>query len=136
MTHKIFETPLHVRWKDLDAFNHVNNSKYLSYLEEARLIWMTSFTTLSLDDPSHPVMVAAQLNYKTPIEWPSNVIIELYADRIGSTSVTIGHRIVSEDRSVLYCDGSIVAVWVSKSDGKPVPLPSDVLAACTPRADA
>lgn len=135
MSQKIFETPLHVRWKDLDAFNHVNNSKYLSYLEEARLIWMTSFTSLSLDDPSHPVMVASQLNYKMPIEWPNNVTVELYADKIGNSSVTIGHRIVkTDDRSVLYCDGSIVAVWVSKEDGKPVPLPAEVLAACSVNA--
>ena len=35
--------PLSVRWRDLDAFNHVNNSKFLSYLEEARLRWMIGF---------------------------------------------------------------------------------------------
>ena len=29
--------PLHVRWRDLDAFNHVNNSSYLTFLEESRL---------------------------------------------------------------------------------------------------
>ncbi|MBW3551311.1 MAG: ABC transporter permease subunit, partial [Proteobacteria bacterium] len=33
----LIRVPMPVRWRDLDAFNHVNNSKYLSYLEEARL---------------------------------------------------------------------------------------------------
>ena len=33
----LFRMPIALRWRDLDAFNHVNNSKYLSYLEEARL---------------------------------------------------------------------------------------------------
>ena len=29
-----------VRWRDLDTYNHVNNSVFLSYLEEARLVWL------------------------------------------------------------------------------------------------
>ena len=36
----LFVAQLAVRWRDLDAFNHVNNSSYLTYLEEARLQWL------------------------------------------------------------------------------------------------
>ncbi|MGO4780308.1 acyl-CoA thioesterase, partial [Lysobacter sp. 2RAB21] len=38
----LIRIPLSVRWRDLDAFNHVNNSQFLSYLEEARLRWMVT----------------------------------------------------------------------------------------------
>ncbi|MDN5925229.1 MAG: thioesterase, partial [Xanthomonadales bacterium] len=33
----LFVANIDVRWRDLDAFNHVNNSNFLTYLEEARL---------------------------------------------------------------------------------------------------
>ncbi|MHB1284685.1 MAG: acyl-CoA thioesterase, partial [Metallibacterium scheffleri] len=36
----LFTAILMVRWRDLDAFNHVNNSVFLTYLEEARLQWL------------------------------------------------------------------------------------------------
>ena len=45
----LIRVPLAVRWRDLDAFNHVNNSKYLSYLEEARLQWMLTMPGQGLD---------------------------------------------------------------------------------------
>ena len=53
--------PLSVRWRDLDAFNHVNNSQYLSFLEEARLSWMMGLPGLGLEDDVAPVVAAATL---------------------------------------------------------------------------
>jgi acyl-CoA thioester hydrolase len=36
----VFEKRIEIRWRDLDAFNHVNNAVYLTYLEEARDGWL------------------------------------------------------------------------------------------------
>lgn len=127
----LIRVPLAVRWRDLDAFNHVNNSKYLSYLEEARLQWMLTMPGQGLDDHVAPVVAAATLNYRRPIEWPNEVMIELSVERLGNTSVTIGHRIIArEDASVLYCDGNVVMVWIDRGNGAAAPLPAEVRAAC------
>ncbi|QSX76725.1 acyl-CoA thioesterase [Lysobacter arenosi] len=121
-----------VRWRDLDAFNHVNNSKYLSYLEEARLHWMLSVPGQGLDEHVAPVVAAANLNYRRPIEWPAQVAIELFVDRLGNSSVSIGHRIVdAADDSVLYCDGNVVMVWIDRGNGRAAPLPEAVREACS-----
>ncbi|WP_425480818.1 acyl-CoA thioesterase [Montanilutibacter psychrotolerans] len=120
-----------VRWRDLDAFNHVNNSKYLSYLEEARLQWMLTVPGQGLDEHVAPVVAAANLNYRRPIEWPNEVMIELFVERLGNTSLSIGHRIVdARDTSVLYCDGQVVMVWIDRGTGAAAPLPSAVRTAC------
>lgn len=127
----LLDTPMTVRWRDLDAFNHVNNSKYLSYLEEARLRWMLSVPGQGLDDGIAPVVAAAHLNYRRPIEWPAEIAIELYVERLGNTSLSIGHRIVAaDDRNTLYCDGYVVMVWIDRSTGQAAPLPAAVRAAC------
>lgn len=128
----LIQVPLSVRWRDLDAFNHVNNSKYLSYLEEARLRWMLSVPGQGLDDHVAPVVAAANLNYRRPIEWPAEVAIELFVERLGNTSVTIGHRIVdANDHTVLYCDGNVVMVWIDRGTGRAAQLPEAVRVACT-----
>jgi len=128
----LIRVPMSVRWRDLDAFNHVNNSKYLSYLEEARLRWMLGVPGQGLDDHVAPVVAAAHLNYRRPIEWPAEVDIELFVERLGNTSVSIGHRIVdAHDESVLYCDGNVVMVWIDRGTGRAAELPVAVREACT-----
>lgn len=123
--------PMPVRWRDLDAFNHVNNSKYLSYLEEARLQWMLGVPGQGMDDHVAPVVAAAQLNYRRPITWPAEVMIELFVERLGNSSLTVGHRIVDgQDADVLYCDGHVVLVWIDRDSGTSASLPASVREAC------
>ncbi|MFC0679067.1 acyl-CoA thioesterase [Lysobacter korlensis] len=127
----LIRVPLTVRWRDLDAFNHVNNSKYLSYLEEARLRWMITMPGMGLEDHIAPVVAASNLNYRRPIGWPGEIMVELFVERLGNTSVTLGHRIVDAgDSGALYCDGNVVMVWIDREDGRAAPLPDFVRSAC------
>jgi acyl-CoA thioester hydrolase len=120
----LYTAAISVRWRDLDAFNHVNNSTYLTYLEEARVQWLQRLPGSWSDEHAMPVMAASTLNYRLPIEWPGQVHIELYCARLGNSSMTVAHRIVdAADRSKLYCDGHVVMVWMDPASGKSVPLP-------------
>ena len=127
----LFRTELAVRWRDLDAFNHVNNAMYLRYLEEARLRWLLTLEGPWMDTNVAPVVASALVNFRRPIAWPEDVVVELYVDRIGSSSFYLGHRILSaKDTSVLYCDGHVVMVWFDSRTQKSAPLPESVRTAC------
>jgi acyl-CoA thioester hydrolase len=121
----MFRTPVSLRWSDLDAFNHVNNARYLTFLEQARIEWFQTLDKPWMDDASAPVVASATLNFKRPIAYPAQIAVELFVDKLGTSSVVIGHRIVADDGSV-HCDGQVVAVWVDRHTGKPVPLPATV----------
>jgi len=128
----VFHTAISVRWGDMDAFNHVNNAQYLRYLEEARVQWLAGIPGVSLTDRIAPVLVASNVNYRQPIEWPSEIAVDLFIEKIGNSSLTMGHRMLSStDASVLYSDGSVVMVWIDTQTGKSVPLPETVKAAVT-----
>ena len=122
---KVFRVPMPVRWGDLDAFNHVNNARYLTFLEQARIEWFETLDEPWMDDQSAPVVASATLNFKRPIAYPAQVAVELFTDKLGTSSVVIGHRIVAADGTV-HCDGQVVAVWVDRQTGKPTPLPPGV----------
>ena len=124
----LFQMKLAPRWRDLDAFNHVNNSNFLTYLEEARIQWFASLGKEWLSDSMMPLLAAAQVNYKLPIPYPSQIAIKLYADRVGNTSVTVGHRIESADGATLYSDGNVVLVGIDPRSGRPIPLPDSIRA--------
>ena len=123
----LFTAALPVRWRDLDAFNHVNNSNYLTYLEEARLQWLSHVPGPWFDEHAMPVMAAVQLNYRRPIEWPAQLRVELSCERLGNSSMTIGHRILDAEHAARhYGDGHVVMVWMAPATGKPLPLPDAI----------
>lgn len=123
----LLRAPMPVRWRDLDAFSHVNNSTFLTYIEEARLQWFQSLPGPWLSEDSAPVLAATHVNYRRPIEWPCALMVELYAERVGNTSLTIAHRILAaDDAAVLYSDGSSVLVWIDRRSGKAAALPDAV----------
>jgi acyl-CoA thioester hydrolase len=123
----LFTAAIGVRWRDLDAFNHVNNSNYLTYLEEARLQWLSHVPGPWFDERSMPVLAASEVNYRLPIEWPAQLHVELSCTRLGNSSLTLAHRIVdAADAGRLYSDGQVVLVWMDPADGKPVPLPQAI----------
>ncbi len=127
----VFSLDIEARWRDMDAFNHVNNASYLGYIEEARVRWFKSLSADWAGETAAPVMASVTVNYRRPAVWPETLRVELIADRIGTKSLTLGHRITAAgDSDVVYCDGHTVLVWVDRS-GQSVPLPENVRAACT-----
>ncbi len=127
----LFTAILMVRWRDLDAFNHVNNSVFLTYLEEARLQWLKDVPGPWFDAHAMPVLAASTLNYRRPIEWPASLHIELCCTRVGSSSLTLAHRIVdARDAQCLFCDGDVTLVWMDPASGRSVALPEAIRSAC------
>jgi len=127
----VFEIAMDVRWGDMDAFNHVNNASYLRYVEEARVAWFKSLTADWAGVDSAPILAAVTVNYRQPIGWPERLKVSLHAEKLGTKSLTLGHRIESASRDgVLYADGHAVMVWVGK-DGASIPLPDSIRAACS-----
>ncbi len=119
-----------VRWSDLDSFDHVNNARFLTYIEEARLVWLESLPGQWMDDAVAPLLASIQMDYRRPIAWPATLRIELHAQRVGNSSLTLGHRIVdAADAGCLYGEGRVVMVWVDRAGGRPVALPSFIRAA-------
>lgn len=123
----LIETVIPLRWRDLDAYNHVNNSVFLTFLEQARIEWFDSFPEPWRTPASEPILAAANINFRRPIQYPESLRIRLHAERVGSSSLTIAHRITAAaSESVLYADGNTVVVWVSPQSGRPLPMPEVV----------
>ncbi len=123
----LIETTVPLRWRDLDAYNHVNNSVFLTFLEEARIQWFDSLGSPWRNAEFEPILAATTINFRRPIQYPETLRIRLSTERIGRSSLTIAQHIyAANDATVLYSDGQAVLVWVSPVDGRPVPLPQVV----------
>jgi len=129
---KVFELRMPLRWGDHDALDHVNNTMYLRYLEEARVRWFAEhIANWDRADDASPLMAAIHANYRRPLRWPADILVQLFCERLGNSSLTIGHRIVdANDPSILYLDGNVVMVWINPANGKPTALPEGIRTAC------
>lgn len=132
MTAVLFRLEIDVRWRDLDAFNHVNNANFLTYLEEARLAWMASLAGPWMDTTCAPLLASVQIDYRRPIEWPARLAVLLCVERVGRSSLRLSHRIVAaNDPACVFADGHTTMVWVARDGSGAVPLPESVRHACS-----
>ena len=90
---KLKEYPLHVeietRWRDLDAFGHVNNAVFATYIETARGTLFKKWN-LPFDGKGQSLIVASiTINYHQQLKHPSSIIIGQKITRIGNTSFDV-----------------------------------------------
>ncbi|MEI8215360.1 MAG: thioesterase family protein [Actinomycetota bacterium] len=102
-----------VRWDDIDAFGHVNNAKYLTYIQEARFLW----------SPIIEMVVArAEVDFIEPIyEGGRFYDVNLWVEAIGNSSFTMGYEVVG-DNGVVHATVKTVQVAVSMETKKSRPL--------------
>ncbi len=112
-----------IRWGDMDSLGHVNNVQYLRYFEESRLEWMLRYG-MYLDNKScGMILLKASATYKKPVVYPANVIVELYAGRVGTTSLNLTNTLTVDDNAEIACEAEFVIVWFDYVANKPVPVP-------------
>lgn len=121
-----FNCQIPVRWGDMDAFGHVNNTSYFRYFEEARFLWMLE-KGLPIKAGTFPVVVTLGCTFIKPLFYPDTLRIELILGEPGRSSFMVTYKVYSAAQGDTLCaEGSSKVVWVGAEDGKSVPLPQAV----------
>ena len=113
-----------VRWDDIDAFGHVNNAKYLTYIQEARFQWSFYQYASKNEKPTLVEMVVAkaEIDYLVPIyEGGKFYDVNLWVESIGNSSFVMGYEVVG-DNGVVHAKVKSVQVAVSMETKKSRPL--------------
>jgi acyl-CoA thioester hydrolase len=113
-----------VRWDDIDAFGHVNNAKYLTYIQEARFQWSYYQYAAKNEKPTLVEMVVAkaEVDYLVPIyEGGKFYDVNLWVESIGNSSFVMGYEVVG-DNGVVHAKVKTVQVAVSMETKKSRPL--------------
>ena len=127
MEHKrklIYATILPIRWGDMDAMNHVNNTVYFRYMEQARIEWLESlgYGTGQHTDEG-PVIVNAGCTYLVPLVYPGNVEVRMFIGHPGRSSLPTHYELRLQGNEKLYATGDAKMVWINPASGKSVSLP-------------
>jgi acyl-CoA thioester hydrolase len=118
----VYTKRVEVRWRDMDAFLHVNNAVYQTYLEEARDEWFLEVlgNGLLLNDF---LLARCAVDYRSPItQDDGHVDVELRLSRVGTSSITTAERILSAADGRVAAEAEAVLVHCDRETGKSRPL--------------
>jgi acyl-CoA thioester hydrolase len=120
-----------VRWGDMDALGHVNNTLYFRYMEQSRLEWLYALVVRDnpYDAESGPLIVNASCTFLEAITYPMALEVVMLLGEPGRTSIGSFYEILAGGRRV--AEGAARMVWVTRTDRRPTPLP-DVVRALVP----
>ena len=124
----VFEMIIPIRWGDMDAMNHVNNTTYFRYLETIRIEWMRSIGCQPDPSGEGPVIVNAFCNFYKQLEYPGDVRMKMYvSDPARSTFESWGTMERTDNPGVVYAAGGATSIWVNFPAQKSAPLPQWML---------
>jgi acyl-CoA thioester hydrolase len=121
---RFFET-VSTRWADMDTYGHVNNARYFTYCESARMAY---FTAVRMDEhaeaPSHgPALAAANLDFLRQVHHPATLEVGVTCPHLSRRSWTLDYTLFDTATGEPVADGSSVIAWVDYEAGKAIALP-------------
>ena len=120
-----FNHKIKTRWRDLDAFKHVNNATFLTYIEDARIIFFKRWG-INLKEKSL-IVAAVKIDYIRQLEHPSNLIVGQKISRLGNKSFDIQSAIFkSDNNSKPYCISTITSVCYDFINNKTVNIYEEI----------
>lgn len=119
----VHEAQISVRWGDMDAGGHVNNSRFFTYFEEARVNWLGATLDGPLFTESGPVLAEASCDFMQPLRHPATLVVDVYATPPGQSSLKNVYDATLVDSGERVATGTAVLVWVDVDTGEPVPVP-------------
>ncbi len=124
-----------LRWSDMDAFGHVNNTTFFTYLEEARvdMLFVHAGEAVARERLSSGIVVARhEIDYKAPLVFrPEPVPIDVWVSRLGTSSFELRYEIL-DDGGPVYAAAATVLVPFDVEAGRPRRVSDEERAALEP----
>lgn len=125
------QMPIPVLWGDMDSLGHVNNTRFVRWFESARVAYLDQALLQRplLADGVGPILAAIHCNYRRQVIYPDTVTVGARITRLGNSSMTMEHRLVSHSQGRLAAEGESVVVMFDYKAQRPVRISRDVRAA-------
>ena len=127
MSEYLFYHPIEVRYGDLDPQGHLNNAKYFTYIEQARIAYWRqlglwnggSFLDIGI------ILAEARMTFKTPVRWGQPICVGVCVNRLGHKSFDVIYNIEDAETKIEHASGSTVQVAYDYHASKTIPIPDE-----------
>jgi acyl-CoA thioester hydrolase len=124
----VYMATIPIRWGDMDAFGHVNNTVYFRYMEQARIDWFSASLGELGEGGNGPVLVNASCTFLRQLRYPGDIQVHICVGAVGRSSMATTYALRRADEpDVLYAQGAAKVVWVNFAEQKSTALPPHIL---------
>ena len=97
-----------VAWGDMDALGHVNNARYFSYFESARLAYFYQIGFMKMMDETGigPILASTSCRFRAPIKHPDTLAVGARVSDISDDRFTMQYLIESQSLGQVAAEGS------------------------------
>jgi acyl-CoA thioester hydrolase len=122
-----FYHPIEVRYGDLDPQGHLNNARYLTYMEQARIVYVHrlglwgggSFMDIGI------ILAEARLTFRSPVLFGRPVRVGVRTSRLGNKSFDMEYLLDDAETGQEYATGFTVMVTYDYHSGQTIPIPEN-----------
>lgn len=123
-----FFHPIEIRYGDLDPQGHVNNAKYLTYFEQARIHYLIQLGLFGRDQSFMEVgliIADIHISYHSPTHYSNTIKIGVKTSKIGNKSMTIEQCVMNAASGEILTGGTVIAVAFDYKEQKTIPVPQN-----------
>lgn len=125
-----------VQWGEMDALGHVNNARFFTWFESARIAMFERIgVATSRPFEIGPILATTTCDFLRPVVFPATLRVGVRVARVGETSLGMEYEVADDaapsdgGEPIVYARGTSVAVLIDYRSMKKVRIPDDVRAA-------
>ncbi|MDV2079775.1 acyl-CoA thioesterase [Marinobacter xestospongiae] len=115
-----------LRWGDMDALGHANNTVYFRFFEEARMVWLDSLGLADENAASGAVIITTGATFLREMAHPATVEVKTYVGKAGNSSLDTQYTLTDVDTGVRYAEGYAKIVWMDWTSRSSTRLPDQL----------
>ncbi|HZK16458.1 MAG TPA: thioesterase family protein [Solirubrobacterales bacterium] len=120
-----YSRPQEVVLRDLDAFGHVNNAVFLTYVENARVSYLAQVVGARRRDQIRNIMVRVSISYRAQVSYEDELESGVRTERLGGKSFDLRYLIVRKSDGETVAEAESVQVMYDFDADRSIELPAE-----------
>lgn len=123
-----------IRWGDMDSLNHVNNTIYFRYFQEARIHYFqdSGVSDILANNDIGFILASTQCKFKFPLTYPDTMTIESYPTAISNDRITVKQHLISQKHKKVACECTSIVVAYDHEKKSKSTLPNELILLINP----
>ncbi len=120
-----FHHPVEIRYADLDPQGHVNNARFLTYFEQARVHYLIHLGLFSKEQSFLEIgiiIAEATITFKAPVYFGTQARVGVRVSSLGTKSMTMKYE-MTDLGGIIYATGSSAIVTFDYKTHATIPIP-------------
>ncbi len=119
----IFSVEIKVWFRDIDVLGHVNNATYFTYMETARIEYLSNLLGIKSPSEMRIIVARASCNFRSPASFGETLVVSCKPFKVGNRSWTYVYEIREKESGRLVADGETVQVMYDYRKRKSTQIP-------------